>query len=125
VPSPDAPFQGYRLEAARNFAQTMVVVDDMATQAGPNDTITILRPPRRLGAISTPETTETVKVQERPPEAHALDAKSLIDNAMDLGLVCSVLRPRKGENIRRRVKRVARCADIVCLDWEIYGDRGA
>jgi hypothetical protein len=125
VPRANAPFQEYRLEAARNFAQTMVVVDDMASQAGPNDTITVLRPPKRIGAISSPEPTEIAEVQELPSEAHALDAKTLIDNAMDLGLVCSVLRPREGENIRNRVKRVARCADIVCLDWEIYGDRGA
>jgi hypothetical protein len=125
VPRPDALFQEYRLEAARNFAQTMIVVDDMASQAGPNDTVTLLRPPKRFGAVSSPEAAEVVRVQELPSDAHALDAKNLIDNAMDLGIVCSVLRPREGENIRKRVKRVARRADIVCLDWEIYGDRGA
>ena len=48
----------------------------------------------------------------------------LIDNAMDLGLICSVLRPKKEEDIKDRVVAAARVADIVCLDWEIYGDGG-
>jgi hypothetical protein len=55
---------------------------------------------------------------------HALDAKALIDNAMELGLICSVLRPQEGEDLKDRVCKAAERADIVCLDWEIYGDNG-
>ena len=56
---------------------------------------------------------------------HALNARTLIDNAMGLGLVCSVVRPARGEKISDRVAKVAELADIVCLDWELYNDRGA
>src|SRR5258708_4569264 len=103
-----ASFQDYRLQAARSFAQTMIVVDDEATQASPEDRITKLRVPRRIGRPAVPDSAATPKPDA--PSTHALDAKTLIDNAMDLGLICSVLRPRKGENVRRRVKRVAQSA---------------
>ena|GEM_PF-1691086 len=125
MPRANAPFREYRLEAARSFAQTMIIVDDQATQTAPEDRVIQLRPPKRLGVLSETVAAASDLQVAKSESAHALDAKSLIDNAMELGLVCSVLRPKKGENIRKRVKRVARCADIVCLDWEIYGDSGA
>ena len=43
---------------------------------------------------------------------------------MELGLICSVLKPRKGEHFKGRVLKAAEVADIVCLDWEIFDDGG-
>src|ERR1700674_346321 len=118
----NASFQDFRLKAARSFANTMIVVDDEAAQASPEIKVTRLRPPSRISSTGT-KGTEDIK-EPHTDSTHALDAKALIDNAMELGLVCSVLRPRRGENVRKRVKKVERCTDMVCLDWEIYNDRG-
>ena len=43
---------------------------------------------------------------------------------MELGLICSVLRPKQDEDLKERVRKAAERADIVCLDWEIYNDDG-
>jgi hypothetical protein len=117
-----ASFQDFRLKAARSFAHTMIVVDDEASQPATETEVTRLRPPIR---ISSKGREAAVDVEKPAESRRVLDVKSLIDNAMDLGLICSVLCPRRGENVRKRVKEVAKCADIVCLDWEIYNDGGS
>src|ERR1700754_16401 len=92
----DSPFEDYRLAAVRSFAQTMIVVDDEATQTAPQDKVSKLRRPRRLG--QKPDVFEPqLPLTTHDAPTHFLDAKSLIDNAMELGLICSILRPRKGE----------------------------
>ena len=123
-------FAQWRLDAASCFAQTMIVIDDEATQmpfsSGPEPTDTLTRPNRRTRATRAKAEALT-PAQRREPSGsgkHALNSKSLIDRAMDLGLICSVLRPKQGENFRKRVVHAAKFADIVCLDWEIYGDGG-
>jgi len=116
-------FQDWRLDAAREFAQTMIVIDDEASQSEqPAEVPPVgkLEPPSRntLAAPRSIEPGATV------PKAHSLNAKALIDEAMDLGLICSVLRPTENENFQNRVVNAAKNSDIVCLDWEIYDDAG-
>ena len=57
---------------------------------------------------------------------HGLDARQVINNSMDLGLICSVLKPEKSEDseFQNRVVHASGSADIVCLDWEICGEKG-
>ena len=121
-------FDDLRIDIATDFAQTMIVVDDQASQAdrSKNDKpVQRLQSPNRItrskGGEVAPANGE-LKVGS--VEAHSLDAKALIDRAMDLGLICSVLSPEKEENFTRRVVNAARHTDIVCLDWEIYNDGG-
>ena len=120
-------FKKLRHEAAREFAQTMIVIDDEASQeseAPSSQSVGTLDPPsRRARSAATGDTRATHPGTERSG-SHALNAKSLIDKAMDLGLICSVLRPKENENFRERVVRAAQAADIVCLDWDIYNDDG-
>ena len=125
----DAPtFEDLRLNAAREFAQTMIVIDDEASQSSevamPDPISDLRRPSRVTRARGKNAKASSEKKAAARPSTHALNAKSLIDKAMDLGLICSVLRPRKGENFRGRVVGAAQRADIVCLDWEIYDDSG-
>lgn len=113
-----------RMSVVREFAQTMIVIDDEASQqefeikempvAG------LEKPDRRMAKTAGARQEAVAKKDAK----HALDAKTLIDSAMELGLVCSVLRPTKGENVRARVRKAAERVDIVCLDWEIYDDNG-
>lgn len=115
-------FNDYRLAATREFAHTMIVVDDEAwkprasaaglPRAG-------LRRPRRLRAAQT----QTAQ-QEMFEIRHALDTDALVMSAMSLGLVCSIVRPPKSRSIKAQVGEAARKADIVCLDWEIHNDSG-
>jgi hypothetical protein len=115
-------FAAYRLAATREFAHTIIVIDDeawgprplrQAPQAG-------LRPPRRG---RRPTETHGAQ-QEMFLIKHALDTEKLLDAAMDLGLVCSVIRPPKGKSIKAQVGLAAKRADIVCLDWELHNDGG-
>jgi hypothetical protein len=116
-------FADYRLKAAREFSHTMIVVDDEAwsTPRGLTAPRAELRPPTRK--LRAPGTTEEQK--ELFLIRHALDSDNLVDAAMALGLVCSVVRPPKNRSIRARVGKAAQRADIVCLDWELHNDSGA
>ncbi|MET3220189.1 hypothetical protein ABIE85_007123 [Bradyrhizobium diazoefficiens] len=115
-------FDGYRLAATREFAHTMIVVDDEAWRvrepaAGPPRAG--LRRPRRF------QTAPAQAAQQELFEIrHALDTEALVTSAMNLGLVCSIVRPPKARSIKAQVGEAARRADIVCLDWEIHNDSG-
>ena len=124
-------FFGDRVEAVRRFAQTMIVVDDEAELRAIPENVpnSVVRPSRRQARAAVPEA-ETVVNSGGAREAlaedhtHLLDGKVLIDSALDHGLVCSVLRPRPGENVLERVVRAAERVDIICLDWKIHNDEG-
>jgi hypothetical protein len=53
-----------------------------------------------------------------------LASKTLLDAFADMGVVCSLLAPRKGDEITKRFLRVAARADLLVLDWELHGDLG-
>lgn len=120
-------FDALRRDAAREFAQTMIVIDDEADLVPEASRSQPVRPLRRPSRTTRAVTTLDASAGYAAPAGsgtHALDAKTLIDNAMALGLICSVLRPEKEEDFRGRVVRAAQVADIVCLDWDIYNDGG-
>ena len=122
---PNDDFCQQRLAAAEMFAQTMIVVDDEASlervpEQAPNN---VGRPERSHQAAAAGDQA-ALNGQDI---THALDAKSLVDHAMEIGLVCSVLQHRQGEEARQLKTRVLKAAtrmDIVCLDWEIHRDQG-
>ena len=120
-------FEELRHKAAREFAQTMIVIDDEASQgseaSSPQPVGTLRRPSRATRSAETADTSAK-HVGAEKSDSCKLNAKLLIDKAMDLGLICSVLRPEEGDSFRDRVVQAAQVADIVCLDWEIYGDGG-
>lgn len=120
--SVSATFDNFRIDATREFAHTMIVVDDEAWKKVSSNTAPRggLRPPKRSGAQATIQATQQELFQIR----HALDTDALVTAAMDLGLVCSVIRPPKGKSIKAQVGVAARRADIICLDWEIHNDGG-
>ena len=124
-------FHEFRLKAAENFAQTMIIVDDEADNTGikPDpepDPIPFGRP--KPGRKHRPKTDDRSSTAISSRIEHKLDAKRIIEESMDLGLICSVMRPakreQKQEKFRRRVVTASKAADIVCLDWEMYQDGG-
>lgn len=120
-PSSDT-FASDRLAAAQDFAHTMIVVDDEAWKPTPGGAIPRpgLRPPRR----GRPAPAADAGQQELFLIRHALDTESLVDAALKLGLICSVVRPPKRKSIKAQVVLAAKRADIVCLDWELHEDGG-
>jgi hypothetical protein len=114
-------FNDYRVAATREFAHTMIVVDDEAWKP-----ITASILPR--AGLRSPRRGRPASVQNAQQEMfqvrHALDTEALVTSAMDLGLVCSIIRPPKTLSIKAQVGEAARRADIVCLDWEIHNDGG-
>ena len=125
----DTPnFDSLRRDATRTFAQTMIIVDDEASlepEALHSQPAGKLRSPSRKTSLEEGTADSAVEQNaDMDSGQRRLNAKLLIDNAMELGLLCSVLRPKRGENFRRRVVEAAQVADIVCLDWEIYKDGG-
>lgn len=123
-------------EIARDFLQSVVVVDDRAAMGSEepkaaqiegrgfanSDSSVTTTDTRRAGRLSlTPpgeKTTDAVPDQ-------ALDAKALIDGFADVGLVCAVIRPTPSDQSVGRTVLAAARADIVILDWELNGDDGA
>lgn len=116
-------FGADRLAAAKEFAQTMIVVDDQAGKPPIVETVSALTVPGRGVARSA---AENIDIAEKKTEIlHQLDSKLLIDTAMELGLICSVLCPAtKDEDIVGRVVKAAERVDIVSLDWEMFADSG-
>ena len=114
-------FDDYRLAATREFAHTMIVVDDEAWKSNAPAILprSGLRTPRR-GRATPVQNAQQEMFQIR----HALDTEALVTSAMNLGLVCSIIRPPKSKSIKAQVGEAARRADIVCLDWEIHNDGG-
>lgn len=112
-----------RLAAAKEFAQTMIVVDDQAGASPVKENVSTLTPPRRgVARAAAVEDDAVAKIAE---VLHQLDSKLLIDTAMELGLICSVLCPEsKEEDILSRVVKASERVDIVSLDWEMFNDSG-
>src|SRR3954452_18032592 len=98
--SPQSSFSEQRLAATREFAHTMIVVDDEAWRSDGRRMTPrgCLRAPRRGVRHDTPDTQHDLFLIR-----HALDTKELVDAAMDLGLICAVTRPPKRRSVRAQV----------------------
>jgi hypothetical protein len=125
---------------AKDFLQTVVVVDDQATlgieipsaasdalparieavAVAPDESSTRTRVRRARPELVTPD---SVPERTLTPE-QALDAKTLVDGFAEHGIVCGVIRPLAGDDAVERTVKAARRADIVVLDWELNADHG-
>lgn len=114
----ESSFDEWCREAADQFLQSALVIDDKATlEAGAQ--VTELTPPP---SDSAPELDEETGDPTEPPEL-LLDAKSLVDEFALHGLVCGVMRPGPDEPRADAVVPTAARADIVLLDWRLR-DKG-
>ena len=72
----------------------------------------------------TNQATNFSRPEVQKKSGNILDARKLIEEALNLGLICSVLRAKKGPGLKNKILKAARNADIVTLDWEIENDGG-
>lgn len=112
-------------EVVSEFLETALVVDDEGlpkTQPRADD-------PEQPADVHTREDLALVEPsaeQFAAAEAeHPLRTKQLIDAFADMGVVCGVLAPLEGDEIRQRLLKAAGRADLVVLDWELHRDGGA
>jgi len=111
-------------DVVTDFLETALVVDDEGLPKTPpeedeaepavvhsREDLTLVEPP--------PQELEAVQAE------HPLRTRELIDAFADMGIVCGVLAPIEGDEIRERFLRAAARADLVVLDWELHRDGGA
>jgi hypothetical protein len=118
-------FSNDQLSAATAFAHTMIVVDDEPGALVEEVVPEAVQTPGRQHSTPTDEIAKT-PVRPEAQRSHPLDAKALIDGALELGLVCAVVTPRlTDQGVTDRIAKAARRADIVSLDWHMnHGDEG-
>ncbi|HVT16140.1 MAG TPA: response regulator receiver domain [Thermoanaerobaculia bacterium] len=133
---------------AKEFLQSVVVVDDQAAFAGEDAAATVGCTPAgaAAGTVSPddwqdsggagasrgrarrrlPKVRAPLGGGPQPVPEQALNAKVLVDGFAEQGLVCAIIRPESSEGspVARTVLAAQR-ADIVILDWDLNGDRGA
>jgi len=119
-------FENDRIAATSHFAQSMIVIDDEAFQDDRNNVIKHSVPLVTPGRGTKPaaKTAQTSENETLRSKSNLLDARTLIETSLGLGIVCSVLRAKKSPKLKKQVIRASRNADIVSLDWEIENDSG-
>jgi hypothetical protein len=106
------------------FLETALVVDDeglLHVPAQIEDEEPAAVHSREDLALVEPPAEELAAVQAQ----HPLSTKELIDAFADMGIVCGVLAPTKGDQIQERFLKAAARADLVVLDWDLHRDGGA
>lgn len=125
-------FHSFSKEIARDFLQTVIVVDDRA-----------FFPSNRLsepvGTLIAPgfETDENLpldnnyeefidEVETDDNKHEDLNAKELIDKFAQHSIVCSIIRPSDHEeaNLPETIKNLAKSCDLIIFDWHIGKDYG-
>jgi hypothetical protein len=139
---------------AQDFLQTVVIVDDQA-DLGLSNTGTPASAPALSNAVrgatgeavgvvdkdvrgsGTAEGADDIDADPDPDlvepsddalsvaEHGFLDAKTIINDFAQIGLVCGVIRPEQNEDIGPIVSAAATRADVLVLDWWMHGDAGA
>ena len=118
--SRETSFEEDQLRATRAFAHTMIVVDDEAGESRPPESdfdsgIPVAEPSRgdaRTASDPTPQ-------DPTPMTSHPLDRKAVVESALNLGLVCAVVKPDPEQQVANNVANAAERADIVSLDWQM------
>lgn len=134
----DSSFFRRSKKVAEEFLKTVILVDDLASfedtpSIEPIDKL--VPPPTRRGGRSrrqrqTNSSDEQfdepiIKIPESELDPHQLNAKRVIDGFAQKGIVCSVLRPHENDTtIIETLRRLAVCADVVIIDWNLHGDDG-
>ncbi len=124
--SSNSGFHELRMDAVQRFVQTMIIVDDRE-ESIEVDKPTQAEQPSRVSRANGRN--DNITSDERNLDsAHGLRAKEIIDHSLELGVICSIIRPGQQEYNKKefldKIGKASKVADIVCLDWEIHDDGG-
>jgi len=103
------------MTAIGDYFRTALLIDDSA-----GDTTEDLEP---LGPI--PADGEPIPgLVETPSESTPLNWNNIVNAFFEEEVVCSVLRPNREDDIQDIAVRGSKIADLVILDWDLFGDDG-
>ena len=103
------------MTAIGDYFRTALLIDDSA-----GDTTEDLEP---LGPI--PADGEPIPgLVETPSESTPLNWNNIVNAFLEEEVVCSVLRPNREDDIQDIAVRGSKIADLVILDWDLFGDDG-
>jgi len=110
----------------REFLQSAIVLDDQAYSVSGAKVGTLEEPPNGPGRRALSEEAREAVEPKVGHQERDLDIQGLTDSFADFGIVCGVLCPKTDDSGAEaaRLLRTASRADIVILDWQIYGDDG-
>ena len=116
---------GRSRELIESFLQTAVILDDLAEMPKPGADQPVTIEPREISPPSyrTFDADEPVNGSGDPRD-FPLNAQAAINGFAEIGSLCAVLRPAPNEQYHERTIKVASRADIVVLDWNLYGSTG-
>jgi hypothetical protein len=123
TPAPTGFLEATRETAAR-FLHAVVIVDDQAALGSEPKSAGPPTGDSQFGRRTKKKLTPPLGVPLGDDDEHELNAKVVVDQFAELGLVCAVLKPEKDENPERPTVAAARRADIVILDWYLNGVGG-
>ena len=122
--------KSYSQRAAEAFIQTAVFVDDRLYQ-GRSQTSgqarKVAAPKVRKRAIKSAEKAIEQNAVLLPDEGDTTpDAYDIVNSFAKKQIVCSLYQPKRDASVSNRsdVFPLCRAADIVIVDWDLYGDRG-
>ena len=122
--------KGYSEYAAREFLQTAVFIDDRIydSKAGPDaegGELTAPKPRKRaLKSAAGPERNEAgATVIEENEEYSPHD---IVNSFAKKQIICSLYQPKNQAKVTSKsdIFLLCRSADIVIVDWDLFGDRG-
>lgn len=128
-------FFSFSKEIVEGFLQTAIIVDDGADfnaeiESKPHSGLTpASESPLKQAKKAKDDKSKSVKPSEHNPEektTHRLDAKKVIDSFARKGIVCSVIcfEEEDREKLTDTLHNLAKCADILVLDWSLQKDNG-
>ncbi|MFJ9121758.1 response regulator receiver domain [Streptomyces sp. NPDC102394] len=132
----------WSVNAARDYLQTVVVVDDQvaiepaegsANSPGPEDVVEdidalAVEPEPEGGRAGEQRSTDSHRADETSGGNEDLDGAALSEAFAGYGLVCGYVRPKNGDQrnalIEGSYDRLFLRADVLVLDWTLNGDTG-
>jgi len=122
-------------ESARRFLQSVVFVDDEIYVSGSGKPVEVSIP---LGPPPSPFTSVGTRDQARSGAAAELaepvweatsgayHPRELVESFAEIGMACALYEPEEGFQTDKNSKLFKLCdrADIVILDWDLYGQDG-
>lgn len=129
-----SPFHKFILESAEEYLQTVVVVDDRIYETARGSVSSgLIEPPTRLrkAALKSAEAASEKKDSsdektgntEKPEEVSFHDVQNSFAKKR---IICSLYQPKKSAYFGERsdVYNLCAAADVVIVDWDLYGDFG-
>jgi len=124
--------QDYSTQAAQSFIQTAVFVDDRIYQSAPASSGApkqVLAPKLRKMAsrrLSVEGDQSQVASEAVPEEDPAPDSYDIVNSFAKKQIVCSLYQPKKPASFgpASDIFPLCRAADVVIVDWDLFGDKG-